>query len=151
MRWGWIAAPTAICMCVAGCPIGGTGGSQCFCPLFEASVAPVFACLPSEMPVLSLSGPCRVDATRVSGAEWAVPIIVGTGAGVCHATLTLGDGASYSTDITFTSEWLACGSDPHGCGEGVASDMSTWTIDNACLDAGQFDARVDGAPDDADE
>jgi hypothetical protein len=51
--------------------------------------------------------------------------LAASGAGTCHVELTFGNGATSSVDMVFTSQSIACGSDPHGCGEGfVAADQS---------------------------
>jgi hypothetical protein len=80
-----------------------------------------------------------------------IPLIGGTDAGTCHATITVANGEAYSTDITFAGRWAGCGSDPHGCGEDFESDASTWMIDNACADAGSPDALPDVASGDEHE
>jgi hypothetical protein len=77
------------------------------------------------------------------------PLISGTGAGTCHATLTLASGQTYSTVISFGSQWAACGDDPHGCGEQVESDAGDWFIDNPCEEASSPDAMPDSAAGDA--
>jgi hypothetical protein len=41
--------------------------------------------------------------------------------GICHVELRYEDGSSFAADVTFTAEWLPCGSDPHGCGEFIHS------------------------------
>ena len=74
-----------------------------------------------------------------------IPLIGGTGAGTCHATITLADGAAFSTNITFAAQWHACGNDPQGCGEDFESDTRVWMIHNSCADAGSLDAMPDVA------
>ena len=106
-------------------------------------------CPPKDTPSLSLSGPCHQVGQMEAPNGAIIPFIGGTGDGTCHATLTLADGEAYSTDITFTGQWLACGSNPHGCGEEFDSDANTWSIDNACQDAGLTDAAADGTPGDS--
>jgi hypothetical protein len=69
-----------------------------------------------------------------------VPIIGATGAGTCHATISLADGAAYSTDIVFTGHPNGC------CGDAFTADAGRWTIDNACQDAGPTEAGADVAP-----
>jgi hypothetical protein len=41
--------------------------------------------------------------------------------GTCHVTWMYEDGTTASTDIVFTPIWQPCGSDPHGCGQGVTT------------------------------
>jgi hypothetical protein len=106
-------------------------------------------CPPKDTPSLILRGPCHQVGQMEAPNGGIIPFIGGTGDGTCHAILTLADGEAYSTDITFTGQWPACGSDPHGCGEAFDSDASTWAIDNACQDAGLTDAAADGAPGDS--
>ncbi len=94
--------------------------------------------------MLTLSGPCR--QTNSFSPDALTSAILGTGTGVCEATVTLADGgATYSTDITFATTWYACGSNPHGCGYDFEADATTWAIDNACADAGLTDAMADAA------
>jgi hypothetical protein len=52
------------------------------------------------------------------------------------------NGTTSSTDITFASQWLPCGSEPHGCGEGVTATPSLVTVGNQCVDSG-VDAVAD--------
>jgi hypothetical protein len=108
---------------VGGCGLAG----QCSCPPPPNGAAIDFSCLPTEPPVAKTTGPCSVcppaaPNTPISGC--AVPehsryiIVIANGAGTCQVELTFGNGATSSVDLDFTSHWIACGSDPHGCGEG---------------------------------
>jgi hypothetical protein len=70
--------------------------------------------------------------------------VEGDSPGTCHVTWTYADGSTGSTDIIFTSIWIQCGSDPHGCGQGVTTSPSVVQIGDACgdtgVDAGWLDA-----------
>ena len=68
--------------------------------------------------------------------------------GTCHVTWTEADGSTGSTDVVFTSIWIQCGSDPHGCGQGVTTSPAAVQIGNACGDAGG-DAEADAGSSDA--
>lgn len=72
-------------------------------------------------------------------------VVLSHGAGVCHVEVSIGSGPTSSIDVRFESEWIACGSDPHGCGEGfvpVIPDGGNGRLSlptpicNAMLDAG---------------
>ncbi len=144
-----IAALLCVCASATACSTRGVD-VPCACPCECFAVRTDFACSPSVLPVVALSGPCEVGEPYA--AQFGnVPTIAGTGTGVCHATLSLGDGGTFATDITFTAQWYACGSDPHGCGEDFEAVTDTWPIDNACADAGAADALPDMASGDADE
>ena len=56
--------------------------------------------------------------------------------GTCHVTWTYADGSTASTDIVFTPIWEPCGSDPHGCGQGVITSPAAVQVGDACGDAG---------------
>jgi len=105
------------------------------CPSGQGTVIPYFVCDPESAPVLSLSGPCENVGSARTPDGVPVPVIGATGAGTCHATISLPDRAAYSTDIVFTGHPLsAC------CGEAFTADPDGWTIDNACQDAGPTEA-----------
>ena len=107
---------------------------------------PYFVCDPESAPVLSLSGPCENVGSARTPDGVPVPVIGATGAGTCHATISLPDGAAYSTDLVFTGHPLsAC------CGEAFTPDAGRWTIDNACQDAGPTEAGADVASSDTGE
>jgi hypothetical protein len=90
-------------------------------------------CLPIEPPVVKTTGPCSVcpvflaNGSIPEGAYCAVSHysqdirFTANGAGTCHVELTFGGGATSSVDLHFMSQWAACGSDPHGCGEGFVA------------------------------
>src|SRR5580692_1332764 len=153
MRTAWVAMLlAAICVTVSTCSSGGCGQSgQCSCPYAGTVITPRFTRPPTDTPSLRLSGPCQQTGNTSTPRGAVIPIIGGTDTGTCHATITLVNGEAYSTDFTFAAQWQACGSNPHGCGESFESDASTWTIDNACADAGSRDALPDVAPGDAHE
>ncbi|HEY6463557.1 MAG TPA: hypothetical protein VIY73_25490 [Polyangiaceae bacterium] len=55
--------------------------------------------------------------------------------GTCRVLVTLSNGATLSTDVTFTPVWEPCGSDPHGCGQGVTVSPQEIEL-GVCGDAG---------------
>jgi hypothetical protein len=62
-------------------------------------------------------------------------------AGTCHVEVTFATGATASTDITFApGSWMACGDNPHGCGQEIAASPTLATL-GSCDEA--------GAPEDA--
>jgi hypothetical protein len=102
-------------------------------------------------PVLALSGVCA----GTEGEQSAQLTFGSTGAGTCHVALTYADGTGYTTDVEFTGQWRACGSDPHGCGEQFApvrlptepgGYLDVLAVGDACVDGGNGDAHSeDGA------
>jgi hypothetical protein len=110
-----------------GCHIGG----DCNCPAPPRSATIQLGCAPSQPPVITTTGPCSVCPAALSngmipqGSNCAVPqdasyvVVEASGAGTCHVELTFQNGAMSSVDVDFVSDWIACGSDPHGCGEGL--------------------------------
>jgi hypothetical protein len=104
---------------------------RCFRPPNVAAIH--LGCLPIEPPVVKTTGPCSVcpvvlaNGSIPDGAHCAVSHysqdieLAANGAGTCHVELTFGSGATSSVDLDFISQWAACGSDPHGCGEGFVA------------------------------
>jgi hypothetical protein len=112
------------------------------CASGQGIVIPDFACDPESAPVLSLVGPCENVGGALTPEGVPVPVIGATGAGTCQATISMPDGAAYSTNIEFTGHSVGC------CGEAFSSDAG-WTIDNACQDAGPPEAGQDVASSEA--
>jgi hypothetical protein len=103
----------------AACGIFGNT-ENCNCPLGTVwpSVVVNLPCGTTQLPTMNLSGVCAGQ-----GGEQSGKLVFGAKEpGTCHVELVYADGSSFSTDVTFTGEWLACGSDPHGCGERVSPD-----------------------------
>jgi hypothetical protein len=141
---GWRIALT-----IAGAMLGfllfwveGCGLDPCPCPPPSSTAAIDLSCLPTEPPVVRTTGPCSVcppvpPNTPISGC--AVPensqyvIVDANGAGTCHVELTFGNGAVSSVDLDFTAHWSACGSDPHGCGEGFIATAADGGVPNIQL------------------
>jgi hypothetical protein len=61
-----------------------------------------------------------------------------TVAGTCHVQWSAAGGATASTDVAFSSVWLPCGSDPHGCGQVVVGPSSVVQLGDGgqCVDGG---------------
>ncbi|HEY8086424.1 MAG TPA: hypothetical protein VIF09_01220 [Polyangiaceae bacterium] len=51
--------------------------------------------------------------------------------------LTFADGTTATVRIAYEEEWLACGSDPHGCGQDLVPNPALTTLTNECVDGGQ--------------
>jgi hypothetical protein len=112
-----------------GCNLQGS----CSCPPPPTTAVVHLGCLPIEPPTVKTTGPCSAcpvvlaNGSIPDGAGCAVTnysqniTLEANGAGTCHVELTFASGATSSVDLNFTSEWLACGSDPHGCGEGFVA------------------------------
>jgi hypothetical protein len=125
---------------VLGAGAGGCGiiGGACSCPSPPNSVLIDLGCVSSEPPTVTTTGPCSVcpeenaNGSIPTGSHCAVlgnvsyVIVVANGSGTCHVDLTYAGGATSSVDFDFTAEWFACGSDPHGCGQGfVTTDQAS--------------------------
>jgi len=96
--------------------------ATCDCPAFYDPVVIAVIPLACEPPVVKTTGPCTADLTVASPAENSRGLLlIGNGAGTCHVEVTFGSGATSSRDVDFVSAWAACGSDPHGCGEGFVA------------------------------
>jgi hypothetical protein len=67
-------------------------------------------------------------------------LITGNAAGSCHLTLMFVGGSTYEADIQIMSEWLPCGSDPHGCGQTFVASPPTLVANAECMDSGIQDA-----------
>ena len=63
-------------------------------------------------------------------------LVESTDAGTCSLMLTFASGATSSVDISFTSIWLPCGSDPKGCGQGLVGTPSVVPLGKQCVDSG---------------
>lgn len=131
-------------------------GGDCSCPSPPASATIQLGCVPSQPPVVTTTGPCSVCPAALPngmippGSGCAVPqdasyvVVRAQGAGTCHVELTFGNGATSSVDVDFVSEWIACGSDPHGCGEGFLATGADGGPDNpVSVPAPVCDAGVD--------
>jgi hypothetical protein len=130
--------------------LGGTDCSsdgQCSCSALASP--PIAVDLPcgTSAPTVALSGVCA-GSEQVSDGQLKFGSTV---PGSCHVDVTFADGSMFSTDVTFTQQWVACGSDPHGCGGYVlgelpdGSALSQMTRGPACVGPG----TADGAPSEA--
>jgi hypothetical protein len=97
---------------------GGCQGGDCSC---SPSPSGVIAVIPSGCgpPVVKTTGPCTAALVPLAFPQENSQGLALTpnGAGTCHVEVTFGSGATSSVDLDFVSEWRACGSDPHGCGQ----------------------------------
>jgi hypothetical protein len=150
----FVLGPLLVCLFLtdAACNAGPAGPQECGCP--DIIISPlVMILLPcgTATPVLALSGVCAG-----TGGEQSGQLTFGsTGAGTCHVELTYADGTTYTTDVEFTGQWRACGSDPNGCGEqfapvGLPTEpggyLDVLSVGDACVDGGNGDAHsMDGA------
>jgi hypothetical protein len=160
------SAATLGLLVVLGGGAGGCGHGQCSCPSPPQGATINLGCVPVEPPVVKTTGPCSVCPTALAngqipeGSGCAVPanvnyiVLLANGAGTCHVELTFASGATSSRDVDFMSEWEACGSDPHGCGEGFVAvtadgspDIQVSVPEPICVDAGTTDAQADARSD----
>jgi hypothetical protein len=134
--FGLVAFQAGGCVTVPG---------QCSCPAASSSATIDLGCVPRWAPVVVATGPCTVcpfvplDGGIPEGARCAVRgisqyiMVNANAAGACHVEWTFPGGATSSIDLVFASEWRACGSDPHGCGEGLAASPADA---GSCLPSG---------------
>lgn len=119
----------ALSLASAGCQPKST--DQCYCPASGHLAATIeFAC-PVASSAIQATGEC-------SAALQGEGILVTAGdAGQCQVDVTT-NGSSSSFDFQVTSVWLACGSDPHGCGEAFALTPSFVEVEagTPCGDGG---------------
>ena len=140
---------------VLGGAAGGCGQVVCSCPGPVHSAVIDLGCVPTEPPVVKTTGPCSVcpqanpNGSIPNGSDCAAAensqyiTLEANGAGTCHVELTFGSGAKSSVDLDFVSQWAACGSDPHGCGQGFVATNYASVPESAC-DAGlEVDATTD--------
>src|SRR5579872_5998023 len=119
-RWiSLLAAPMGLAL-VCTATIGGAGGcglgGACSCSLPPRSATIDLGCVPIEPPVVKTTGPC---SAMLENSQYIT--LISNSAGTCHVELTFGSGTVSSVDLDFMSHWVACGSDPHGCGEGLVA------------------------------
>jgi hypothetical protein len=125
-----------LALAVAGC---GSSPGLCRCPPPPNQTVIELGCVPVAPPVVKTIGPCAVCSTLPANSStpegfycevFSNPnnvTLITTGAGTCHVEVTFGNGTTSFIDLDFESEWRACGSDPHGCGQAfipVAPDAS---------------------------
>jgi hypothetical protein len=129
-----LGAVLGVLAVLVACNGDGSGAPQCYCPA-AVGVATVALCGAIESATADPDGACNVQQTSGS-------LEVQSGvAGTCHVEVTFATGAMASTDITFApGPWMACGDDPHGCGQGIAASPTLATL-GSCDEA--------GAPEDA--
>src|SRR5580704_10894338 len=118
-------------LALAGCSPASSEAHDSACPPCSpgfANFAAQFQCPLAGSPSLSLTGPCEQLGSRADTPDGApFPVIASTGAGTCHATLSLPDGTMYSTSVTFTAQASTC-----GCIEVEFDASAIWMIDNTC-------------------
>jgi hypothetical protein len=147
-----------VVLCGEGCESG-----TCSCPSPLDFAVIDFGCVPIEPPVVKTTGPCAAcpgvlpigsipDGITCGGAAGPSQNItlIANGAGTCHVELTFGSGVTSSVDLDFMSVWAACGSDPHGCGQGFVAATTLLLVPEPTCDAGASDAGLEvDAPNEA--
>lgn len=124
-----IAAMLGLFACaITGCSSSDNGVCSCPGPPREATID--LGCVRFESTSVKTTGPCTVCPSHLDTGSLppgnyceVLPgrtsiVLMASGAGKCHVDVTFEGGTTSSIDIDFMSEWIACGSDPHGCGEG---------------------------------
>ncbi len=127
-----------------GLLVFGAGGcsdifaGQCNCPAPVHFAVIHLGCVPMEPPVVKTTGPCSVCVPSQCGPTDNSQNInlTSDSAGTCHVELIFGSGATSSVDLDFMSQWLGCGSDPHGCGQAIVAATTTVPVPEPTCDAG---------------
>lgn len=108
----WLLAMRGFLPTAGGCTVSGSS-ETCNCP--DTGIWPLVVIEPTcpVAPEITLTGVCA----GTEGTQGGEIVFGANGNGSCHVQLLFADGSTYATDVEFTSEWLACGSNPHGCGD----------------------------------
>jgi hypothetical protein len=120
----------ALCWSAQACNAAGDNSDKCNCPGTSASVTIDPPC--NSNGALSTTG---VGCTVLQSGSGSQMVATDT-AGTCDVTWTAADGASFTANVVFTSAWVPCGSDPHGCGQAAVAVQSVVQIGSACGDSG---------------
>jgi hypothetical protein len=99
----------ALWIAVVGCD---HDAEQCGCGAsgqFSATIA--LAC-PAPSASIVAMGPCSASQS----SPGFVLVTAGDAGGTCQVEVTAAGGSTVSESFQVTSDWLPCGSDPHGCG-----------------------------------
>jgi hypothetical protein len=137
-RWCFPAA--LLYLALGACHVDA---DQCNCPPAGVGEATIeLSCVPAAAPVVTTTGDGDCTVGRPDPRTIYVVIHV---PGTCHVELAFANGTTSSTDITMTSQsqWLPCGSDPHGCGQGAVASPSLITLGAPCGDSGVDAASSD--------
>jgi hypothetical protein len=122
---------------------------MCNCP--ATGIWPLVAIEPpcTPPPTLTLTGVCQ----GTDGTEAGEIVFGANDAGSCHVQLLFANGSTFTTDVEFSGEWLACGSEPHGCGELITPTNLPMASDRlwpkAAIWVGSYCSGDDAAPGDA--
>jgi hypothetical protein len=124
----------------------------CRCPPSGRGATIDLGCVPDAVPVVKTSGPCfacNADGSTPDGGRCTLSFgasdfhVSRTGAGTCHLEVTFANGATSQLDVDFVSQWRACGSDPHGCGEDFVPITPSGSMGRLSLPAPECSAGVD--------
>ncbi len=126
----WFATSALISVVVAACNQGSSASDMCDCGTGNDGVSFQLACIPASPPVVTITGPCVIGPSGPGTIA-----VSGNVVGTCHVDMTFVNGGTFSTDLSITSEWLACGSDPHGCGQVIVVTPSEVPVANQCNDS----------------
>jgi hypothetical protein len=129
-----LAAMVATLVALAACSDDPFGPQDvCNCPL-DVGLVTIDLCGAIDSFSADPDGTCDVQQSTASLQ------LISDVPGTCHVEVTFATGATASTDVTFTSSWLPCGSDPHGCGQAVSGTPALSSL-GPCAEAGtQMDA-----------
>jgi len=122
-----------------GCQSSGPSQSGgCHCGVVEGQASILLPCGTTESPSVMTTGRC------IAGFVSAQTVVLtSSAAGTCHIELTFAGGGTSAADIDFVSEWLPCGDDPHGCGQGIVATSHSVSVGPQCVESGVDSGPVD--------
>jgi hypothetical protein len=138
LRWLPLALVASVLALHGTTACTGTGSDDCNCPAtgIEPLVQIELPCAPTTLPTMNLTGVCAGTGATQNGE-----LVFGASTGgSCTVALTYANGTTNSVTVQFSSQWLVCGSDPHGCGQqvqpvGLGSGYPAVLVVGSCGDA----------------
>jgi hypothetical protein len=121
----------ALSVIVGGCDSNGQG--QCNCPMEGPGIATIWLPCGSTGVTAQATGVCTASVAQ--GAD-RVDVQGTGGAGACTVQLDLGGGSTTAYQFQFTSAWVACGGDPHGCGQTGTASPAEVQLGSQCGSSG---------------
>jgi hypothetical protein len=110
----WLAlVAILVLLLVVGCD---HDANQCACPASGQLSATIALACPVPTATIAATGPCSAS---LASPEFVL-VTAREADGACQVEVTAPDGSTASVTFQVSSTWLACGSDPHGCGQAIA-------------------------------
>jgi hypothetical protein len=127
-----------VCLCVLSACHGGDP-LPCNCGEANGVATLYLACGSPEPSSTQTTGACTVS----NAGPGYINIQGDADGGACHVDVEFEGGAVFSTDVTFEAIWLACGSDPHGCGPGISATPDRVSVGSQCGGEAGLDGGVE--------